>query len=435
MTVFRPARLAAIAAIAAAALLVAGAPANAAGDVSTGQWYLDAFHLDDIHAEGLTGSGVTVAIIDSSINTAIPALQSANITVREPSFCLDGSGEFYPAVSADLTGPNTAFHGTTIAAMIVGTGAAYDGQAGIRGIAPDAKVLYYAATTDTGAGDGTIACATENGSSFGLEESVAAAMNEAMDAGADIISVSLAINGTLELSQAILRAHAEGVVVLAGVPNVQAADSGLAPGIINSVVAVQTIDASAQSPTEDIAGQPVPIQFTYTTVAGPGTGVLAQGVDGGAWEDQQLVTGTSYATPAVAGFLALVKQKYPSATGAQLIQDLIRNTGTTDHELVRDDIIGYGIASATHMLANDPAQYADENPLIRADGVPSPEEFAAGPSADPTDTPADPGQPSAGPSTVLIVILAIAGLLVVIAIVVVIILAATRRSRGGPAQR
>lgn len=421
--------LTALSALAVAGLVAASAlPASAAGDVSTGQWYLDAFHIRDVQADGLTGTGVTIAVIDSAINTSIPALASADITVREPSYCLGDDGSFLPAVSTDLTGPNDAFHGTSIAALLVGSGAGSDGQQGVQGIAPGAKLLYYAASTSTGVGQAEVTCRTENGSAFGIDESVAAAMNEAMDAGADIISVSLLLNGNTEMIEAVARAHREGVIILGGIPNEQVSQAGIWPGAANGAVAVQAVDATGAPQSEDVAGTALPIEYPYTSVSGPGMGILAQGVEEGTWDEQQLVSGTSYATPAIAGFLALVKQQFPSATGNQLLQTLIRNTGATDHELVRDDALGFGIASVTHMLQNDPAQYPDENPLITPDGIPSPEEIAGTPSPTPTD---DPGQGGQAPAWILPVVIGVVGGLVLIAVIIVIVLVAVRRSRGG----
>ena len=427
MTTRKPTRwLAAIAALPLFVVPVLIAGPAVADDVSTGQWYLDAFHINDIHASGLTGEGVTVAIMDSPINTEVPALAGSNVEVQEPSQCVDDAGAPLASRSTDLSGTLNASHGTDIASMLSGTGAGYDGQTGVTGVAPGARVLYYAVSYD--AAEGT-SCPGPGS----IEEALAADIDAAIDAGADIISISLGVNGTAVLSDAIARAHREGVVVLGALPNTRVSLANW-PGAANGVVAVQAIDASGK-PQEDVqGGQGLGTAFAWTTVSGPGVGILSQGPLGGDWSDQYLSTGTSLATPAVAGFLALVLQKYPDATGNQLIQTLIRNTGVDDHDLVRDDDLGYGIASATHMLENDPTQYPDENPLLLKgeNDLPSFADSTGAPVQ--TDEPVDPGEGAAAVPWVAIIVGGIVGLLVLIGIIVLIVILATRRSRtsAGP---
>ena len=64
--------------------------------------------------------------------------------------------------------------------------------------------------------------------------------------------------------------------------------------------------------------------------------------------------------------LALVKSKYPEATGNQLIQHLIHFVFGAEDDSTwgwRRDI-GFGSASVPNMLAHDPTGWPDENPLL-----------------------------------------------------------------------
>lgn len=146
--------------------------------------------------------------------------------------------------------------------------------------------------------------------------------------------------------------------------------------IPNGVVAVQSFDAAGMIQTTTLAEGTDPLQNRDQQViaAGPGVGILAQGT-AQSWDAQSLVGGTSFATPLVAGFLAVVKQKYPDATAGQLIQSLIHNTGTKgEHEPEWNSSTGYGAVSLTGMLAVDPTKYPDVNPIFDADdefGTPS----------------------------------------------------------------
>jgi subtilisin family serine protease len=423
-------------ALALAGLVFAAPSATAAsGD---GFWYFNALKIEAAHDAGWTGEGVTIAVIDSPINTEIPTLANANIDVREPSFCYapDGSG-YLPAQSTELTGQSGAFHGTAVASLIAGTGDGYDGQSGVKGVAPDAKVLYYAVFGSSDKGGANVECRDDEDRDK-ADIAVAEAMNEAMDAGAKIISVTSSQTAGAELYAAQIRALRAGVVVVGSLSNTSDVTfSGGWPGTANGSVAVQSAD-----PTGAIAStNGLPNSNPDTTVIAPGIGVLAQGSDTG-WEDQELVNGTSFATPITVGLLALAAQKYPDATGNQLIQSLIRTTGAATHEPQYDPAgnTGYGAASVTGMLALDPSTLPDENPLITEgpNQFPSIAEIAAGKAAPgsgldlpTTATPSEVPEPPASdvPIPVGVILGLIAGVVIVVGIAIVIVVVVARRSK------
>ena len=72
--------------------------------------------------------------------------------------------------------------------------------------------------------------------------------------------------------------------------------------------------------------------------------------------------GTSNATPLVAGFLALAKQKWPNATSNQLLQLLTKTA--LNNEGQWNKYTGYGVADLGALVNTDPSQYPDENPLM-----------------------------------------------------------------------
>jgi len=399
-----------------------------------GFWYFEVLNVDAAHQDGFTGDGVTIAVIDSPINTEVPTLADANIEVREPSFCYaaDGSGPM-PAKSTALTGQAGALHGTAVTSLIVGSGAGYNGGGGVKGVAPDAKVLYYTIFGSSDQGASNIECLDENGDES-TDIALAEAMNEAMDAGATIIAVSSLQTPGPELYAAQIRAVNEGVIVVGGMPNTSdVVFSAGWPGQANGAVGVQAADSSGAIATT--AG--LPNTDDGTVVVAPGIGIAKQGSDT-SWEDEELTNGTSLATPIVSGFLALVAQKYPDATGNQLLQTLIHNTGADDHELMLDatGAIGYGFVSATHMLRVDPSQYPDENPLILDSGIPTIAEFASGYEAGTEPTPSSTPSPSPTETTsdeqprtpVGIIVGVGVGALVLVSVITLVFLLA-RRSR------
>jgi subtilisin family serine protease len=428
----RRAVAAAVAAATATLLLVGSSGATAAGSDA---WYLETLGVAAAHESGVTGEGVTIAVIDGQINPDVPTLADADLTVREPSFCYSGrDGELLPAATDELSADKPTDHGTNVVSMIVGSGEGYAGQSGVTGVAPDATVNYYAVYTAVNAED-SLECLADDGiQTFSAEHQ---ALEAALDDGADIISVSMSQGATDEYVALLARAFREGVVIVGSLRNSSVLTiTGGMPAAANGAIGVQA--GGADAAIQATAGRP---NFDrLTDVVAPGLGLTVQGnAATGSWEEQIQANGTSLATPIVAASLALVKQKYPEATGNQLIQSLIHNTsGEPDHEPSFDggSEYGYGLLSLQNMLSVDPTKYRDENPLIldstdTADALyPTYEEiYAPQPSSEPeSDGPAAPeDQGDAGPGPMIGIV--VGGIVLVLVIVtVVLIVVRSRRS-------
>ena len=78
------------------------------------------------------------------------------------------------------------------------------------------------------------------------------------------------------------------------------------------------------------------------------------------------VSGTSYATPLVAGMLALARQKWPDATANQILQLLVHTGLNPNHDW--NQYTGYGAIDGGALVNTDPSQYPDENPIIQKNG-------------------------------------------------------------------
>ena len=347
-------------------VMVLGVPASATTVEDEGLWYFDRFFVQSAHDEGITGKGVTIAVIDSQVNLEIPTLADADIRVQE-AVCIREDGTRPPGTNTDY---DLGRHGTGVLSVLVGSGKGYPGQTGVKGIAPDATVLTYYAQLREEHDAGGKCPGTEVPDPFspggstgviGMMDEMAASIHAAIDEGADIISISRAGPGGTVLSMAVARALYEGVIIVAAVPNEGVYDSGTSPGSNNGVVEVNLFDADGMSPT------PV---ASEVAVVGPGVDILHQGAritgEGPDWQTQTFVTGTSLATPIVAGNLALAMQKYPDATGNQLIQSLIHNTPANyeNQEPIWEPAYGYGAVITDMFLAVDPTVYPDVNPLV-----------------------------------------------------------------------
>ena len=429
---------------AATGLVALGVGASAVADPMNpttpqdGLWYYTAMNLPDIHASGITGKGVTIAIIDSPINLEVPALQGANIVMKD-SFCLDASGAPLPGTSTDI---DAAFHGTEVVSLVVGTGAADPGGVGVQGVAPGARVLYYPNYLFN---DGT--CHDDSGATRRADEELALAIEDAVANGAQIISISIGAASVDILQQAVADALRHGVIVIAALGNT-AAEGDIPPATLNGVVSVLAGAYDGSLESQDIGGGVN--TSPYVDVVGPGVSILAQGgATSKDWSRQSFAVGTSFATPIIAGELALDMQKYPNATSNQILQAMIHNTGGTGvtHEADNSGDFGYGTVSARTLLPADPTQYPDVNPFIDPsipDGSrngPSVAEINGTTTASPTPgvTPTDPGTtvgptPPVADSSNLAPILLIAGivLLLIIAAIVIIVIVAARKPGKGP---
>ena len=296
-----------------------------------------------------TGKGATVAVIDSSLDTSIPELRGADVTFGHT--CPAG----YEKKATSTTGW-VADHGTAMTTLIVGSGRGNGpGGRGILGVAPDARVLFYPNDRD-GKYSKHIDCD---------ELEMGRQIVDAARRGADIINLSFDSSPTIE--PYVRKAMALGSVVVAAAGDRRDQLHGWIrqPAAIPGVVAVDGVDDQARP----WRNNPLPLVVGGTlyrwpaTVSAPGVDVPSVAYDSGGWRSGFARTGTSDATAIVSGVLALVKARYPRATGNQLIQQLIHHTGGT-HPFQWSVDYGYGIVSANRMLATDPTGWPDENPLL-----------------------------------------------------------------------
>ncbi|MCM3501264.1 S8 family serine peptidase [Microbacterium sp. P26] len=414
-----------------AGALASGGSTQAANAAAGGEydWWYDAYQVQAAHDAGITGAGVKVAVIDGQIDPSLPVFEGRNLTVSEAQPCDNG------AASATDSANDSSIHGSTITAMIIGNGA---GPSGIRGIAPDAAVTFY------GYGSATEKTEYCESPEAGLRD-FAFAVKTAVDDGARIITTSVAMTASPSDAPAIAYAVAKGAIVLVATPNADSTSyESNNLSTMNGVVAVSAIDSSGDlQPGDD--GSPFGVAHADVVAAGvdlPTVGIF------GDWDSSGVTTGSSFSAPVVGGMLALAAQKWPEATGNQLVQAMIATTNGTQHDPTRtEDGYGYGAAWLPSMLSVDPTGYPDQTPLMnKPAGYPTTEQIdravAAGgfsPDEQPRsiDQYADAEPSSTGSDLGALVMWAAigVGVLIVVAVVIIVLIVFAQRRKAGKGNR
>ncbi|MFE5591339.1 S8 family peptidase [Streptomyces sp. NPDC056549] len=259
-------------------------------------------------AAGYDGTGVKVAVLDTGIDTTHPDL--ADRIAESRSFVpgetvRDGHG-----------------HGTHVASTIAGSGAGSGGK--YRGVAPGAKLIVGKVLDDGGSGS---------------ESGIIEGMDWAAHSGAKVVSMSLGgqegADGTDPMSLAVNELTAKtGVLftIAAGnsgpgartVGSPGAAAAALTVGAVDSADVVA--DFSSRGPRGDGALKP--------EITAPGVRIVAARAAGTTMgtpvgDLYTTASGTSMATPHVAGAAAILAQRHPDWSPARLKNGLISTAKTT----------------------------------------------------------------------------------------------------------
>ena len=294
-------------------LCVGGAPGAHAVDEITTQGYVGPLGIENEVAAGFTGKGVKIGVIDGPADTSVPELQGANVTVKQ--------------MCSYTASDETRSHGTAMVSILAARG---------YGVARGAEIINY--STPTADDDFGAEC-----KSIHNED----AINAAVADGVRVLSISRGGGDRTDAERvAIAGAIARGVVVVVATGNESAQDPPDSLASVNGTVGVGASDSLGNFQSFSNYGKGL-------TVLAPGDRVTRRKLGAGQIVDSY---GTSYATPIVAGFVAVTMQRWPGATGNQVVQSLVK-TATTGRS-------GYPLISPNGLDKTDPAQFPDENPLL-----------------------------------------------------------------------
>ena len=285
-----------------------GISLNDAADLGGDLWGLDNIGAPEVWTggngfSGATGSGTVIAVIDTGVDLDHPEFR-------------DRITQGFDFVDYDNIADDGDGHGTHVAGTIAG---ADDGE-GITGVAPDASIMPIRVLDDEG---------------YGYTSDIIAGIRWAADNDADVINLSLGGGGYSQaMADAVAYASDLGSVVVMAAGN----DGGQSPMYPAAHAETHGIAVGAVDQEKSLASFSNRAGLTFLDyVTAPGVDIFSSTPNG----NYDYYSGTSMASPHVAGIAALLKSHDNSLT-SESIEDLItgtasnsaRGTNNSDEELI-----------------------------------------------------------------------------------------------------
>lgn len=273
---------------------------------------------DKAWAAGATGSGQTVAIIDTGVDSSHPFLSGKVVAEACYSTVADGTRSTCPNGQSSQTGTGAAKncpvsacdHGTHVAGIAAGKGSSFSG------VAKDAKIIAVQVFTlfQDSSGGYTVLGAYSSDIMSGLEY-VYSLRNTYK-----IAAVKLSLGGGRytqscdgdAIKPAVDDLRSAGIVTIVASGNDGYNDALSAPACISNVVSV---GATTKSDVVDSYSN----SASFLTMLAPGTSINSS-VPGGGYAQY---SGTSMAAPHVTGAWAVYKSKMPNAAIADVLSAML----------------------------------------------------------------------------------------------------------------
>jgi subtilisin family serine protease len=283
----------------------------------------------DLRSEGVTGKGVTVAVLDTGVDVGHPDL--SDDVIAEQCFCTSASGGgCCPNGATQQSGSGSARdehgHGTNIAGIITGRGGAAP-----RGIAPDAKIVAVRVLDRDGSASGTAQTLSALDWILSSRPEVKV-VNMSLTYTPFPGACDSAASYTQAFAQAVGNLRARGVLVVASSGNNGLSGQIGLPACLTQAVGVGavyddnvgTVSFGCTDATTT-ADQVACFSNSSTAVdlVAPGAAVTAAAMGGGSATYQ----GTSQAAAVASGAVALLREARPDWSPDQ-IESALKNTGT-----------------------------------------------------------------------------------------------------------
>jgi subtilisin family serine protease len=281
------------------------------------------WHLSKIGAASAwdfsEGAGVTIAILDSGVDTSHPDL-APNLVAGFNSY--DNNTDV-----TDVCGHGTAVAGTAASASNNG--------AGVAGMAGRAKIMPVRIATYDATG-----C-------YAYYSTIASGLTYAADHGARVANISY--EGLT--NSAAVKSAADYMKSKGGLVFVSAGNTGTDPGaaVSNSMVVVSATDSSDNKASWSSYG-------SFVALSAPGAGIWTTS-RGGIYQSW---SGTSFSSPLTAGVAAVMMAANPALSAAQ-VESMMYSTSVDLGTPGRDPLFGFGRvdAAASVQLAATTVVVAD----------------------------------------------------------------------------
>lgn len=284
---------------------------------------------EQLHNQGVTGRGVTVAVLDTGADANHPDLKSS--IVDEHCFCTsaDGSG-CCPNGSKEQSGPGASKdeqgHGTNVTGIITS-----DGRVAPPGMAPDADVVSIRVLDKAGVAASTAQIIS--GLDYVITKRPEVKVVNLSLGTANLFAGTCdnAASFTQAFTSAINTLRARGVLTFSATANNGSASQIALPACVSTAVAVgATYDGNVGTVNfgctdATTSADRVPCfsnSSSKVDLLAPGAAITSTGIGGGT----STFLGTSQACPHAAGAAALLLSAKPGLSADQ-VQNVLKNTG------------------------------------------------------------------------------------------------------------
>ncbi|WP_326767557.1 S8 family serine peptidase [Streptomyces sp. NBC_01591] len=274
-------------------------------------------HAPEAWAAGYDGKNTKVAVLDTGVDAEHPDLVDRVATSKN--------------FTDSTTSNDRVGHGTHTASTVGGSGAASDGRR--KGVAPGSSLLIGKVLNDQG---------------YGLNSWIIAGMQWAVDQQADVVSMSLGSSAVGDCTDPVAQATEQlsqskhTLFVVAAGNAGSATETVSSPGCVPSVLTVGAVDRDDTTAWFSSRG---PVAVTHTLkpeIAAPGVDISAANAGGRGIYAYRTMSGTSMATPHVAGAAAVIRQAHPDWT-AQQIKAALVSSARTGGKVAGADQTGGGV--------------------------------------------------------------------------------------------
>jgi subtilisin family serine protease len=274
-------------------------PAAAPAEGDPGQYVPEKLHLPAIH-RSYRGTNIPIAVIDSEIDGSHPDL-SGSIADR------------YDATGVE---DNPHPHGTGMAGAIAS-------KKRLLGVAPAARILAIRAFSTKAANAESTTFHILKGLDWAVKNNVR------------IVNMSFAGPRDPSLERALKAAHDKGVILIAAAGNAGPRSPPLYPAADPHVIAVTATDIDDKLFGGANRGR-------HVAIAAPGVDIMVPAPSG----EYQMTTGTSVATAHISGVVALMLERNPRLTPAEVRRILTQSA----RRLGPNDAFGAGLVDPAKAL-------------------------------------------------------------------------------------